>query len=169
MIMALYVTTINITALTTPFPFITTRSTSLSAINEMQFINMRCLPYLVKNSTAHQLSQTFEASLVRAIRMEILQARTKDCYYHFCRFLYRKVQELGLHAQYQADMRLKICKRKFVAFGFLSLSLHSGNLLHEYNFDFVLSSNKLDAIQLFCSLQVRGIKVPKCDTDLWYL
>ena len=44
MMMASYVTTINITSLTTPFLFITTRSTPLSAIHEMQFINMRCLP-----------------------------------------------------------------------------------------------------------------------------
>ena len=64
----------------------------------------------------------FEASLIRAIRVEIPQARTIGCFYHFCKSLYRKVQELGLHAQYQADLRLKYCIRKFMALGFLPLN-----------------------------------------------
>ena len=61
----------------------------------------------------------FEKSLMIALEFEFPTSRLSGCYFHFTQSLWRRVQHVGLAADYRNDERLRKRVRKVMALGFL--------------------------------------------------
>ena len=65
----------------------------------------------------------FEHGLMAAIQTELHRTRVFGCYFHFCKSMWRKIQELGLSGAYRRSSRLKKCIKKVMALGYLPVAL----------------------------------------------
>ena len=66
----------------------------------------------VRNITGHRCRPRrvvcdFEQALIAAVETEFRHTQISGCYFHFCQSLWRKVQNLGLAADYRRHLRLK--------------------------------------------------------------
>ncbi|KAK6195696.1 hypothetical protein SNE40_001068 [Patella caerulea] len=69
----------------------------------------------------------FEPALTNAIETELPNAELSGCYFHFTQSLWSKIQELGLATRYRRHIRLRKCLRKFMAIGYLPVTLVRAN------------------------------------------
>ena len=61
----------------------------------------------------------FEAVAINAVRIEFQGVQNKGCHFHLSQSVYRKVQALGLAAQYASDENLSLFVRHIPALAFL--------------------------------------------------
>ena len=82
----------------------------------------------LRRNTGHRfrpgsINCDFEQAILSACETELPGSTVQGCYFHFTQNMWKKVQELGLSADYRTDERLRKCLRKFFALGYLPLPL----------------------------------------------
>ena len=82
----------------------------------------------VRQITGHRLRperviSDFELAILLAVQAELRFSQVCGCYFHFCKSLWRRVQELGLAGTYARQRHLRRFIRKIMALGYLPLAL----------------------------------------------
>ena len=75
----------------------------------------------------------FEMAMIRAFELELQGASVFECYFHFDKSLWRKIQDLGVSADYRNSRNLKKTIRMVMSVGFLSPLLVRMNFLNLRN------------------------------------
>jgi hypothetical protein len=91
----------------------------------------------IRYMTGHRFSPrmaicNFEQSLRIAFDTELPRTRFRNCYFHFCQSLWRRLQELGLAVPYSRHRHLRSCIEKVMAIAYLPVAIVRQNfrLLH---------------------------------------
>lgn len=94
----------------------------------------------VRRLTGRQFNPTnvicdFEMSLLTAVETELPRASLHGCYFHFCKSLWRKIQDLGLSGAYKRQPSVKKFLRKVMCLGYIPLALVrvNFNLMNQSN------------------------------------
>ena len=64
----------------------------------------------------------FEVALIQELRRELPGSRIDGCFFHFCKAIWRHIQQLGLSGPYMANAELKTLLRSVMALGFLPVN-----------------------------------------------
>jgi hypothetical protein len=80
------------------------------------------------NITGHRFSPRmaicdFEQSLRIAFDTELPRTRVRNCYFHFCQSLCRRLQELALAIPYSRHIHIQTCIQKVMAIAYLPVAI----------------------------------------------
>ena len=88
---------------------------------------LRIVKVKVRDATAEEFNPQriivdFEVALIQALRIELPASRIEGCFFHFCKSLWRHIQELGLSRPYLENPNVKQLLRYVMALGFLPVN-----------------------------------------------
>ena len=74
---------------------------------------------LLPNLAPQKVLVDFEKACMNAVRIAFPNAEVKGCYFHLCQSLVRKVNSVGLKAEFQSDIEMRLKLKSLAALTFV--------------------------------------------------
>jgi len=107
-----------------PFAFAMLKSKEVALYREMyRKLKSKVLHFTRNRLHPRRIICHFEIAVISAAEAEFRQTSMDGCYFHFCKSMWRKVQDLGLCRAYRRNCHVRKLIRKVMALGYLPLSM----------------------------------------------